>query len=81
MISIFGSRSYSLFYFIVNEYMKFETALNRTARDDIIYISIGSNVPNSATQQKITTQQLPKYIKSAAGKGKKASVTEPSDRF
>ena len=54
--------------------MKFETALNRTARDDIIYISIGSNVPNSATQEKITTQQLPKYIKSAAGKGKKASV-------
>ena len=54
--------------------MKFETALNRTARDDIIYISIGSNVPNSATQEKITTQQLPKYIKSVAGKGKKASV-------
>eukprot|EP01052_Picozoa_sp_SAG31_P012579 SAG31_NODE_739_length_12444_cov_14.976831_5_plen_91_part_00 len=54
--------------------MKFETALNRTARDDTIHISIGSNVPNSATQQKITTQQLPQYIKSVAGKGKKASV-------
>ena len=54
--------------------MKFETALNRTALDDIIYISIGSNLSKKASAEKVRTQQFPQYIKNAVRKGKKASI-------
>ena len=54
--------------------MKFETALNRTALDDIIYISIGSNLSKKASAEKVRTQQFPQYIKNAVRKGKKAII-------
>ena len=38
--------------------MKFETALNRTALDDIIYISIGSNLSKKASAEKVSSHNI-----------------------
>ena len=55
--------------------MKFQTALNRSAKDDIIYVSIGSSLLNKTPKkEKMRTQQYPKLLEEKGEKGKRVSI-------
>ena len=52
--------------------MKFVTALNKSVKDDFIYVSIGSNVGGKATEERLRTQQYPKFLEKKSRRGKES---------
>jgi hypothetical protein len=54
--------------------MKFPLALRRSQNASILYVSIGGNLPKSAPQERVNTQQLPLFLRSFAVSNPKKKV-------